>query len=139
MTDELPPLPEPNQECRYLCATCGFYGASGSASHPNDEGAHCGHFPQVLGPWFTAEQMHDYARSARATLLGVPFLAAPFSPKKVWTQADVRACFTAARHLACDAALATQEQAAPTGKPDEAERDKAALQAHKGETECSRP
>lgn len=68
MTDELPPLPEPNQACRYLCATCGFYGASGSASHPNDEGASCGHFPQVLGPWFTADQMHAYARSARATL-----------------------------------------------------------------------
>lgn len=65
----MPPLPEPNQAERYLCAKCGWYGASGSYAHPNDDGATCGHFPQVLGPWFTADQMRRaQADAARAAL-----------------------------------------------------------------------
>jgi hypothetical protein len=57
------PLPEPNQDKRWYCKVCGYFGTSGSYSHPNDENAACGHFPQVLGPWFEEDQMLAYGRA----------------------------------------------------------------------------
>jgi hypothetical protein len=71
-TKALPDLPEPDKREQRYCNKCGYMGCE--EDHPKGgtvSGERCFYLaPIVAGPWFTADQMRDYARAALAASAG---------------------------------------------------------------------
>jgi hypothetical protein len=71
-TKALPVLPEPDKREQRYCNKCGYMGCEDD--HPKGgtvSGERCYYLaPIVAGPWFTADQMRNYARAALAASAG---------------------------------------------------------------------
>ena len=67
----LPELPPPAYKQQYVCTKCGATGEGTGETHNRLDGSPCFYMASHHGPWFTADQMHAYAR-AYASQLALP-------------------------------------------------------------------